>query len=264
MPNRINEGDLIENMTTIIVLIIAVITIFIYKMVAEPSEKQLLEKRKSEELVNEQILEFKKNEIIFNQFSAYVKEIFAKTKEISKENLQYILAKDFAGYKNGNVLELYSDLLRADLIEVSYKTKLYHKGSAFNDLRLTFPILVEFLKRKSNVTEGFTHDMHGRFEVEKASISKIINSSTCLVYFTFGVSSGSDLIKELRLSFDNIINGDLYLYTKTEKHIKNIDRMTEKENLHSDYVSLQNDLSSEQYQNILNEWLSQAKSLEYH
>ena len=69
-------------MTTVIVLIIAAIAIFIYKMLAEPSDKQLLEKRKAEEKANEEMVEFKKNEMVFNQFNGYIEDVFSKTKLI--------------------------------------------------------------------------------------------------------------------------------------------------------------------------------------
>ena len=248
-------------MTTVIVLIIAAIAIFVYKMLAEPSDKQLLEKRKAEEKANEEMVEFKKNEMIFNQFNGYIEDVFTKTKELSKENLQQILSQDFPRYKNGDPFELYLDLLRAGLIESDYKTELYHKGRAFNDLRLTFPKLVEFLKGKWNVTDMFTHDMHGRYRIERGSISKIIDSSIYLTYFNFGVSKGRELLGELKVSVDNIDNESLYLYTKTERHIKNLSDPTEKKLLHYDYVSLQKELSSAQYQKILNDWLSQAKDV---
>jgi len=249
-------------METVIVIIIAIIAIFIYKMVTEPSSKEILAKSKSEEKANEEIVEFKKKEIIFNQFRGYIDNLFADNLNFSKDDLFKKLAKDFSYYKNGDTSELFYDLREARLIERDYKTELYTKGKAFEDLRLTFPDLIEFLKKKWNMTDGFTHDMHGRNRIEKGSISKIIDSSIYITYFHFGVSKGNDLLKELKIADNYIAAQSLYLYSKTERHIKNLPgNPIEKKLLHYDYKYLEKELSSSQCEHILNEWLAKASAV---
>lgn len=247
-------------MTTITVLIIAALAIFIYKIVVEPSDKELSEKRKNDQKVSGKMIEFQRNELVFKQFHVYFADIYNKAREISNESLQHKLFKDFPHYKNGNTEELYHDLIRAELIDSDPKTGVSYKGDAFNNLRLTFPRLVTFLEGKGNLTEMFTHNIHDNYWTETANISKIVDSKIGLTYFNFGVARGSELPKELAKLSTNIENESMYLYTKTETHI-NLSSLNEKKLLHYDYVVLQKELLTSQYQEILNEWFSQANEL---
>lgn len=248
-------------MTLIIVLLIASIAIFIYKMLAEPSDKQMLKQIEAEENASRDIAEFKTTELIFNQFNMYIIDLFAEIEEISEEDLQQILSKDFPYYKNGDSYELCRDLNRADLIRVNNKTGLYDKGGAFKDLRLTFPNLIKFLKGKWNLTDMFNHDIYWKYSVEKGSISKIINSSINLTFFTFGVKNSLELSRELKISKDDNTNDFLCLYTKTETHIKHPGKLTEKRLLHYDFIKLEKELPTTEYDIFLQNWISTATEL---
>jgi hypothetical protein len=248
-------------MTTISILIIVAMAIFFYKSLTEPSDEQLLANREAEKKATDEMVEFKKNEMVFNQFNKYIEKLFVATKELTLEDLRRILANDFPHYKKDDPFDLFYDLSRAGLIESDYKTKLYHKGSAFYDLRLTYPTLLEFLKGKSFGPDRFSSDVYRKFAIKKGRISKEISSSGHIVFYYFGVGRGNDVLKELKMIDHNIANESLYLYTMTEQQINHYPLPTEKKLLQYDYVILRKELLPTQYEKYLNDWFVQSKEL---
>jgi len=245
-------------MSIIIIIVIAAIAIFVYRKITGPSEKEILSQREAEEKAKARFAEFKIREMIFHQFNGYIDDLFSKKKMYSESELLQDFSKAFPHYKNGDTRELFRDLYGAWLIEKDHETELYKRGSAFDDLRLTFPGLIEFLKRKGNyINSGFTHNMHGRDSIKKGNISKMLASGN----FHFGVSKGREILNELKIVDNNISEQSLYLYTKTERHTQSASNPNEKKLLHHDYKLLEKEISFTQYEQILNDWLAKATEI---
>ena len=154
--------------SAIVFYVICGIAILVWYIKSLKKKNEEAERRGEERSVD--VKAFEKRKMLYHQFGNYVEDLFSDADQYTYEELDRICRRDFPHYRSATDFErntLFSDLCRADLVDLDLKTKRYIKGSAFTDLRLNFTNFQAFLKHdcfgRSYKETGFIDD---RFEDE--------------------------------------------------------------------------------------------------
>lgn len=234
---------------TIIFIILLVIFLFHAqetKHLQEMNDRIINEEKRVQNEVKISV-RFAKNELLFKQNQNIISELFDSKKYWTEIEIKKYLTEKYPHESVNYCDDLFFDLYNADLIgsgyfQINYSEshkEMYFKGDSNYNLIFSFPRLIAFLRSKADYEQNqISNELHDKLLVRKCHIKTKIRSNPDAYYF-FGVVLGEDLPKYVNTSGLEIFSNNFYLYISP---------------LGYSYL-LKNDLKTNQYQQIFENWL---------
>ena len=201
-------------MSSFIILIIIIATIFVYNFLSKPSVQEIEQEQRQTRLNEIAIREVTEKQLFFDQFKDFLyKHLGFNDLFITESEFKIILNNAYPSYGLGKFKKgIIYDLERSDLIEINKNNNVI-LGDAFKVINLAYRNFYSCFKELYKDGVKFNWEEHeGVYFAQKnsAMLSVLLNSSNKIVKFYFGIYPSEKLLKIA--NDNNIVIKDNYQY----------------------------------------------------